>query len=95
MRDKIRTRDLLVRSQTLYPAELPTQSVALSATRSIIQPLDDFVNILFKNSVFSEGTSTDVLWNSPTNLSELPRFTEAVQADCSLNLCPAANHPSS
>ena len=72
VRDKIRTRDLLVRSQTLYPAELPTHFAALSATNSIVQQLDNFVNILFKISVFSEGISTDVLWNSPTNLSELP-----------------------
>ena len=53
MRDKIRTRDLLVRSQTLYPAELPTHSVALSATNSIVQRISVFVNTLFTNSAVS------------------------------------------
>ena len=45
VRDKIRTRDLLVRSQTLYPAELHVQLIAVSSTAKLIIPLfTGFVN---------------------------------------------------
>ena len=36
VRDKIRTRDLLVRSQTLYPAELHVHFSAVFSTASMI-----------------------------------------------------------
>ena len=48
VRDKIRTRDLLVRSQTLYPAELHVHFPAVSSTASMIIAIcHRFVNRFF------------------------------------------------
>ena len=50
VRDKIRTRDLLVRSQTLYPAELHVHFTGDFSTASmIIVSWIAFVNQIFKN----------------------------------------------
>ena len=46
VRDKIRTRDLLVRSQTLYPAELHVHFSAVFSTASMI--IDMIYNLLSK-----------------------------------------------
>ena len=57
VRDKIRTRDLLVRSQTLYPAELHVHFTGDFSTASmIIVSWDAFVNQIFKNIFASFST---------------------------------------
>ena len=45
--EMIRTPDLLVRSQTLYPAELPAQFGRISRPQSIITKPFDFCNRKF------------------------------------------------
>ena len=58
----IRTRDLLVRSQTLYPAELRAHALT---TRIIIQPEADSVNsfdcYLFVTFIATKGSPSTVL----------------------------------
>ena len=46
-RDKIRTRDLLVRSQTLYPAELHVHTRCSSTANIIVALVGTFVNKIF------------------------------------------------
>ena len=47
VRDKIRTRDLLVRSQTLYPAELHVHTCCSSTANIIVTLVRPFVNKIF------------------------------------------------
>ena len=61
VRDKIRTRDLLVRSQTLYPAELHVHFPADFSTASMII----VARMAFVNWIFKKISTLFCHWGNP------------------------------